>query len=300
MDDTGELPAGLTTRSITIDDIDTVVALANTCELHDVGFTMWEREDLASDFRIDGVDPAEDTVSIWDAERLVGWGFLPSERSAWADVHPDVRGMGIGTWVRGWTESRARQRGAARIGQTINDRAVDGIELLTTAGYTPRRTSWILSMEHIERPADPDPPAGITLRAYRHGDAEEALAMFENAFTEAADRPPSSLSTWRALTIEREGFAPNDLVLAVDDGQIVGGAFLIDSDEIWVDKFAVRRDHRNRGIARALLQIAFQRGFDRGYTTTSLSTDSDRSAITFYEKVGMRVRESYTHHALAL
>lgn len=300
MDDIGEFPAGLRTRSITIDDIDTVVALANTCELHDVGFTMWEREDLASDFRIDGVDPAEDTVSIWDAERLVGWGFLPNERSAWVDVHPDVRGKGIGTWARGWTEARAKERGAARIGQTINDRAVDRVELFAAAGYSPRRTSWILSMEHMERPADPDLPAGITLRAYRQGDDEEALGMFENAFAEAEDRLPSSLSTWRAMTIEREGFVPDDLVLAEDDGEIVGGAFLIDSGEIWVDKFAVRRDHRNRGIARGLLQVAFQRGFDRGHTTTSLSTDSDRSAITFYEKIGMRVRESYTHHALDL
>ncbi|MGZ5302439.1 MAG: GNAT family N-acetyltransferase [Actinomycetota bacterium] len=297
MDGSGELSSGLTTRPITLGDIDAVVALANACEMQDVGFTMWEREDLASDFRIDGVDPAVDTVGIWEAERLVAWGFLPNDRGAWGDVHPDVRRRGIGTWVRGWTEERARRRGAARIGQTINDRALDAVELFVAAGYTPRRTSWILSMEHRERPADPDPPAGITLRSYRDGDDEEALGMFEDAFAEAEDRFPSSLSTWRAMTIEREGFAPDDLVLAVNDGQIVGGAFLIDSGEIWVDKFAVRRNHRHRGIARALLQVAFQRGFDRGYTTTSLSTDSDRSAITFYEKVGMRVKESYTHHA---
>ena len=102
------------------------------------------------------------------------------------------------------------------------------------------------------------------------------------------------------MTIERDGFAAEDLVLAELDGEIVGGEFLIESEEIWVDKFAVRRDQRNRGIARALLQIAFQRSFDRGYAITSLSTDSDRSAITFYERVGMQVRESYTHLAIDL
>lgn len=264
-----------------------------------IGFTMWEREDLVSDFRIDGVDPARDTVGVFRADDLVGWGFLPNDRGAWVDVHPDVR-LGIGTWLRLWSEGRAKERGAGRVGQTINDRATDAVDLLVAAGYTPRRISWILSMEHAERPADPVPPDGITLRAYLPGDEREALTMFETAFVEWPDRFPSTLGTWRAMTIEREGFAPEDLVLALDGDQVVGGAFLIDSDEIWVDKLAVRRDHRQRGIARTLLQVAFQRGFDRGYPATALSTDSNTGALTLYEKVGMHVRESYTHLAIDL
>ncbi len=96
------------------------------------------------------------------------------------------------------------------------------------------------------------------------------------------------------------GSHPEDFILAEHDGEVVGGAFLIDSDEIWVDKLAVRRDHRHRGIARALLQVAFQRGFDRGYTATTLSTDSNTGALTLYERIGMRVRESYTHRAIDL
>jgi GNAT superfamily N-acetyltransferase len=294
------LPRGLDRRSLARDDIDTVVALANACERHDVGFTMWERGDLDSDFRIDGVDPAHDTVGVFRADELVGWAFLPNDRGAWVDVHPDVRRLGIGTWLRGWTEDRARQRSATRVGQTINDRAANSIELLVAAGYTPRRTSWIMSMEHSERPADPVPPDGITLRTYRPGDEDEALSMFEAGFDEWPDRYPSTLATWRAMTIEREGFTPEDLVLALDGDLIVGGAFLIDSDEIWVDKLAVRRDHRGRGIARMLLEVAFQRGFDRGHAATALSTDSNTGARTLYEKVGMRVRESYTHHAIDL
>jgi GNAT superfamily N-acetyltransferase len=124
--------------------------------------------------------------------------------------------------------------------------------------------------------------------------------MFEEAFSEFPDRPGSPLEAWRVLTIERDGFRPDDLVVAVERDRIVGGAFLIDSDEIWVDKLAVRRHHRHRGIARALLQVAFQRGFDRGYGATSLSTDSNTGALTLYERVGMHVRESYTHLALDL
>ena len=287
MDDAVTLSHGLTTRALTVDDIDDIVVLANACEMHDVGFSMWEREDLTADFRLPGVDPRADSVGVFDDAHLIGWAFFAAERSAWVDVHPEARGRGIGTWLRTWTETRGRGRRAARVGQSINDRARDAIGLLTDAGYTPRYTSWILTMDHPVRPADPAPPEGVTLRTFRPGDEDEALQMFEDAFAEVPGRPASTLATWRAMTIERDGFAPEDLVLAELDGEIVGGAFLIDSEEIWVDKFAVRRDQRNRGIARALLQIAFQRSFDRGYAVTSLSTDSDRSAITFYERVGM-------------
>ncbi len=292
------LPRGLTSRALTVDDVDDVIALVNTCERHDAGFEMWEREDLTSDFRLPGVDVTVDTVGIRDGDRLVGWGFLPNDRGGWVDVHPDARGRGTGTWLRVWTEHRARAKGAPRVGQTINDRATDAVQLLVEAGYKPGHTSWILSTEHPERPADPSPPEGVTIRAYRPEDDEEALGMFEAAFAEAPDRTPSSLAAWRVMVTERDGFTPEALMIAEHEGEIVGGAFLIDAEEIWVDKFAVRRDHRHRGIARALLQVTFQRSFDRGYARTSLSTDSDRSAITFYEKIGMRIRESYTHHSI--
>lgn len=300
MDDPLAPPLGLTVRALGLDDVDDVVALANACEMHDVGYPMWEREDMTSDFRLPDVDIDLDSVGIWRGSRLVGWGFLPSERNAWADVHPDARGEGIGTWLRRWTERRGRERGAARMGQTINDRAGDATRLLVDAGYTPRRTAWILSLKHPERPPDPVLPEGITLRPFRPEDEDEALGMFEDAFGEWPDRLPSTIAAWRTMTTERDGFEPGDLMLAEDAGEIVGGAFLVDSDEIWVDKLAVRRDHRHRGIARALLQVAFQRAFDRGYAATSLSTDSNTGALALYERVGMQVRESYTHRAIDL
>jgi GNAT superfamily N-acetyltransferase len=157
-------------------------------------------------------------------------------------------------------------------------------------------------MDHPERPPNPEPPSGITLRSYRPGDEDEALAMFETAFSGFTNRKPSTPATWRAVTIEREGFAPDDLLLAVNGEQeIVGGAFFIDAgDEIWIDKFAVREDHRHRGIARAMLNTAFQRSFERGYDHTGVSTDSRTGALTLYERIGMHVTESFTNWGIDL
>jgi mycothiol synthase len=292
-----ELPTGFSSHALTPGDVDEVVAMVNACEIHDSGRVMLERTDLLSDMRTDGFDPDRDAVIVTGGGRIVARGLVLHRRSRWADVHPDARGRGIGTWLMRWSESRAKEICSPRIGQTIEDGRRDVAAMFTADGYAPRRTSWVLRMDHAERPPEPEPPSRVTLRRFRAGDEEEALTMFEQAFSEFADRLPSTLATWRAITIEREGFSPNDLIIAEDGGRIVGGAFLIDSGEVWVDKLAVHREHRHRGIARALLRTAFRRSFDLGYAHTSLSTDSNTGALTLYERVGMKVVESYTHFA---
>ncbi len=42
------------------------------------------------------------------------------------------------------------------------------------------------------------------------------------------------------------------------------------------------------------------RSFELGYATTGTSTDSGTGALTLYEKLGMTVREPYTHYSLEL
>jgi GNAT superfamily N-acetyltransferase len=300
MDASRPLPSGLTSRGLTVADLDDVVAMVNACEVHDTGELMWERADLLSDSSTEGFDRGRDWVGVFDGVRVVAWAMVVHLRSAWADVHPDERGRGVGTWLRRWTEDRAREKGAPRIGQTLDDALEGSQTLLRAAGYTPRHTSWILHIDHVERPPDPEPPADVTLRPLRPEDTEQTLEMFETAFGEWPDRLPSTLATWRAMTIEREGFEPDDLIVAMEDDRIVGGAFILDADEIWVDKLAVAREARHRGVARALLQTAFQRSFDRGYAQTRLSTDSKTGALTLYERIGMRVVRSFTHLAIDL
>ena len=296
------LPGGLTGRAFTEDDLDAIVAMVNECERHDSGEVMLERADLRSDLDTEGFDLDRDWIGVFDGSTLLAWASLQARRRVLVDVdvHPDARGRGIGTWLRAWTEARCRAVGGDRVAQTIDDSLTDAIALLVHAGYTPRHTSWILRMQHPERPTPPEPPQGVELRASEPKDEDEVLAMFETAFAEFHDRQPATPDVWRAMVTEREGFVPDDLVLAVADERIVGGAFLIDADEIWVDKLAVSREYRHRGIARALLQTAFVRSFDRGYAWTSLSTDSRTSALTLYERVGMTIHRSFTSYSLDL
>ena len=294
------LPDGLRARPLTTEDLDDTVAMVNACERHDSGEVMLERADLLADAGADGFDPTADWVGVFDGDRIVGWAMVVERRRAFVDIHPDVRGSGVGTWLRTWTEDRARTIGSDSVGQTIDDRRSDVTTMLTTAGYAPQGTSWILRMDHEDRPPLPEPPDGIQLRAFLPDDEDDVLAMFERSFSEWPGREPTPLGSWRSMVTRREGFESEDLVLAVANGRVVGSAFLIDADEIWVDKLAVDREFRHRGIARALLQTAFMRSFDRGYAWTSLSTDSRTGALSLYERIGMRIHRSFTQYGLDL
>jgi mycothiol synthase len=294
-------PAGLTARPLTLNDVDDTIAMVNTCELIDSGELMWERADLLSDIAVDGFDPEQDWLGVFDGSRIVAWAFLQGPRRLWIDVAPDVRGRGIGTSLRRWAVARARERGNDRLGQTIEDTRTDVATALRVAGFTARHTSWILQMDHPTQPPAVEPPSGIEIRAVQMPNEEDrTLEMFEMAFSEFDDRLPTPLDDWRTSVTRREGFVPNDLVVAVDGDRVVGGAFLIDSEEIWIDKLAVAATHRHRGIARALLGTAFRRSFERGYDHTSLSTDSRTGALTLYERVGMYVTRSFTNWAIDL
>ncbi len=294
------LPAGLTARALTVEDVDAVIAMVNACELHDTGELMWERADLLSDSGTDGFDREHDWVGVLEDDRPVGWAMVVHRNRAWADVHPGARGRGVGTWLRRWTEARARALGEPVVGQTIDDALTDVARFFLDAGYAPQHTSWILRKDHPEIPDDPEPPPGVELHPWRPQDTDDALAMFEEAFSEFANRRPSTIATWRALTVEREGFAPEDLILAAQEDRIVGGAFILDAEGIWVDKLAVHRDARHRGVGRALMQVAFRRSFERGYDHTDVSTDSRTGALTLYERLGMYVRRSFTSYGLDL
>jgi mycothiol synthase len=295
------LPDGLTARTLTHDDIDDVIAMINDCERHDTGELMWEREDLVGDASTDGFDPARDWMGVFDGDRCVAWAMALATRRTFIDVHPDVRGRGVGTELRNWTVERERELGSDRAVQTIEDTRLDVADMLRAAGYTPRHTSWVLRMDHPEPPPEPEPPDGITIRGFRPADEDELLSMFEQAFSEFTDRLPQSISTWRASTTRRDGFHDEDMIVATNDGRIVAGAFLIEYESsIWIDKFAVHRDHRRRGIARAMLFEAFRRSHALGSPFTELSTDSRTDALSFYERIGMHVRSSYTNWGLDL
>jgi mycothiol synthase len=281
------------------DDVDTVANLIAAVERSVLGRVHIQRADIESLWSTDTFTPELDGVAILEAGRMVAAAQLYGSKAD-VHVHPDATGRRLGQWLRAWTEARARVRGETRVGQTVPDANRAAVSLLTVSGYVPAYASWVLRTDHSERPPDPCPPEGVRIRAFRPGDEDHTYRVIEDAFAEWPGRSPNSFERWRALTIGREDFVPNNFLIAEQRGVIVGAALLLEDGEIWVDKLAVHRDLRNRGIARALLAAAFVRSFELGYATTGTSTDSRTGALTLYQKLGMTVRERYTHYALDL
>jgi mycothiol synthase len=103
---------------------------------------------------------------------------------------------------------------------------------------------------------------------------------------------------WRAGGAGSDDFESTLLHIAADGEEIAGVCPELNyADEGgWVQQLAVKASHRNRGIARALLQTAFCAVWDRGERTCGLSTDSRTGARGLYDRVGMRVRMTATSY----
>jgi mycothiol synthase len=300
---TDDLP-GYHLRTHTPADIDAVTELIAAVELDVLGEEMVTRADMVALWSVEPFQPEQHSVGIYSDDRLVAACQL-YDRKAEVNVHPSATGRGLGTWLRKWSERRGREMGFAAIGQTVPDQNQPAVRILRGAGYRVAHTSWVLRIEHPRRPEDAKPPAGVRLRHFRPGDERAAYEVIETAFNEWPGRTAQSFSQWRALTIDREDFVPEDFLLAearTERGtEVVGAALLLDDrDEMWVPELAVAKEHRGRGIARALLQETFRRSYERGHTVSGLSTDSRTGALTLYEKVGMTVRMSFTRFELAL
>ncbi|HEX9697184.1 MAG TPA: GNAT family N-acetyltransferase [Actinomycetota bacterium] len=283
-------------RSLSLDDVEAVVAVVAACERDDDGTVEIDASDVADHWRRPGFDLAVDTLGVFHGRDLVAVGEVFEGRSD-TDVHPAWRGRGIGARLMRWTWERTRAAGRDEIGQTLPDVRTDAVALLRAHGYESRWTSWILSIDLGEPPAAPVLPDGFAIRSYRDADEPAVYRVIEDAFNEWPGREPSSFEAWRAIATARSAFAPAMSPLIVRGDAIAGVAIGLDyhgNDEGWIHQVAVAREHRRLGLGRALLHESFRRVYAAGRRRCGLSTDSRTGALALYEHAGMKVRRSYT------
>ncbi|MER6290358.1 GNAT family N-acetyltransferase [Streptomyces sviceus] len=289
------LPPGYRARPATAEDTSDIHRLVGACERELFGRVQTDLGRIAADFARPGLVPELDTRLIHDrAGQLVARAWV--NRRSEVDVHPEHRGCGLGSALLAWAEDRARQAGSARIVQTIPDSNTNAVALLRSRAYEPMVTEWLLEFLMPEEPAVPEPSAGITVRPFQVGDGPAAHQLVEDAFDEWQQRR-KSYQEWARHTVERPTFAPAMSALAFSDGQLVGAVLsldLPDTDSGYIEEVAVRRDHRNRGIARLLLRHAFRAFYQQGRRACTLATHSDTGALNLYLRVGMAVRHSST------
>ncbi|WP_170315462.1 GNAT family N-acetyltransferase [Nakamurella deserti] len=289
-------------RALTPDDAAAVVELVRADEIAVLGEAFLDVADLLGtwarpSFRLD-----TDTVGVIDRQgRLVAFAELSTPERAEAVVAPAVRGLGIGSVLAGWLERRAVEHGSVIVGQTLASQHHGAVQLLRSRGYAPRWTSWVLRLPPTAQIVQPALPAGWVIRAFLPGrDEQAAYRTVEDAFGEWPHRPPVTYDDWAAMILGRPRFQPWQLLLATDpEGAVRGVAALALSDDGqgWIEQLAVARDHRGRGLGRALLAAGFAATRDHGARDAMLSTDSRTGALDLYLHVGMVVQAEFVQWA---
>ncbi|KQZ76076.1 GNAT family N-acetyltransferase [Nocardioides sp. Root151] len=295
------LLAGLTTRPLALDDAAAVTALMAAEELADIGEVAIEEADIVSDWQRPSFDLAASTIGVLDGDRLIGYGERSLGSRADAAVDPAYHGRGIGTFIAEWLEEHARRAGAPLLGMPV-PQGSPGDRLLEARGYRVRWTSWGLELPP-GKAIEPRPlPEGFTLREARADEARCVWTVVEDAFLEWSVRERDPFEDFAAKVMERPGFQPWNLRVVADEADaVVGVSFVIDGEYgAFIEKLAVRKDLRGRGLAQALLSDSFTVAREHGATRSELSTDSRTGALGLYEKVGMEVTSTWVNRALDL
>ena len=282
-----------------------MAALLRASEEFDAGEPSVTIEDVESEWMLPDFYPTVDVLLVFDSDRAVACAEVPGWRAE-ATVHPDARGRGIGTAILGWIERRAVERRQRRLQRSAWGKPS------STPIPTRSRCSFATATHRGTRRgccASPRRSRSTTgrsrtvlsfVRLIPSCEEEQVYRVVEDAFNEWPHEP-STFEEWQSGVTGRTDFDPTLLFVAATDHEVVGVSFGIPyEDEGWVQQLAVRRDHRNRGLAKALLRRTFDELRRRGSPAVGLSTDSRTGALDLYVDAGMVVRASYTHYSKVL
>ena len=300
---TPQLPAGLTTRPLQKTDAHDVFVLMAAQEQEDIGEVAIEEADIVSDWARPSHDLGARSVGVFDGDTLVAYAELMGVDRADTSVHPSHRGRGIGTWLAHWLQDLGRRVGSSVIGMPV-PQGSPGDRLLEELGFEVRWTSWVLKLPEGATIPDRELPEGYVVRTAEPEELPAAHDVLEDAFLEWSVREREPFEDFAAATTGRPGFEPWNLRVALDpEGAVVGVSLVLVSDNGrtgYVDRLAVRRDQRNRGLAQALLVDSFAQARARGTSTSELSTDSRTGALGLYERVGMVPTSVWVNRAVDL
>lgn len=172
-----------------------------------------------------------------------------------------------------------------------------GLEL---HNYDYHRTYWRMKILHSDNQPTFSVPEGYEVTQFTHSEAalQEVHEVQTAAFADYYDFNPTSWENWQKWFIEPQNDS-STWRLVFKDGELVGyimGNTRFKSENFgYVASLAVLREHRGKGIARALLLDMFVRDKKCGMVGTILHGDSANptGAMKLYSSVGMETDRVY-------
>ena len=293
------LPEGYSIRPATMNDVDGVADILAAEDLAATGAVFYDADFVRLVWSGGVIDMPNDT---WVVEASNGAVIAHANvgretedvAEAWGAVHPDHRGLGIGSLLLELVDERAAAllRGGGQLQQSVSDTDRAAAGMLRARGFERVR-----SFRHMEVDLDggappAEPPAGIEIAPIDpERDVPTVKSLFDEAFRGDWGYPEVSFETWRARNVEDRDFDPGLWLLATEDGTPVAAlTALVSGDRGWVLELAVLAPWRGRGIGSAMLRRSFASFAERGLPRAMLNVDSENptGAVGVYERVGMR------------
>lgn len=293
-------------ETLTTESVPAWTELTNLLGRVDGTEEFYSAEDLAEELTEHGLDPAKDSLAVWDGERLVAFSQLQLAsalthgeghvRAGLAGgVHPDYRGQGIATAMFQQMEPRALELAASlHPGAPIDLRVEAGLEtdpvraLLTDRGYAPARYFTVMRRSLPGAPLEPVDPRTQPLTE----ELQEATRLAHNdAFASHWGSAPISAQRWKGV-ISGHAARPAFARVAVDAG---GTVLAYCTTGQWVDRelyvtlVGTRQAARGQGLARAVLGATLAAAVEAGsFDVIELDVDSanPQGAGALYTSLG--------------
>lgn len=299
------LDPSLTLRSANWTDVNAVAELTyDVAQLEgDVSFVM-TAEELANAWHDEGFLVERDVFVVETRDgRVVGSAEFYNEGGhcklkADGCVHPEFRGLGVGTSLLEKMEERARTEMELAepdtrvvIQSMINTKNEAGDPLLRAMGYTPIRYFWRMEIRLQEMPSAVTFPEGIELRPFIKD--EHAVAVWQannEAFRDHWGSHERTYADWSHALFGNPNFDPTLWMIAWDGDEVAGfSQNRVRMGIGWVGTIAVRRPWRGKGLGLALMTQTFGEFYKRGMYTIGLGVDAENptGATRLYQKAGM-------------
>lgn len=288
-----------------VTDISAVAELLARCEAHDQLGERTTIDELTDDFVTPIPDWHRDVV-VWEKEeQLVSLAavFVPVNRTpdsnadGFITVDPTMRDDSITDAAIAWclASARAELGAGASLQLFAKSAAAWRIDAYTRNGFVETRRYFRMQRELTERPEPAVLPAGYAIRTVsNHADAQAWVDAYNESFVDHWDHVPRTLAA-RLDEFTKPSYRQDlDLIAVAPSGVVAGFAWCDLRDleahgvEWWVHLLGVRRAHRRKGIAQALLIESLQRLYDIGARTVHLTVDSQSptGATGLYDRNG--------------
>jgi mycothiol synthase len=292
-------------------DISAVTQLVyDVCEADGDTTVAVTEEEMALEWRSPGFNIETDgIVAVTKDGRIVGYEEFVNEHEhsklrTDGYVHPQFKGLGIGTSMLHAIEERARKEIALAepdvrvyLHSTMDSHDKDGRSIHEGEGYSPIRYHWRMNIELNAPPPAVVFPDGIELRPFIREEHSLAVLDAQNeAFRDHWGSHDMTFEKWELRKFSREDFDPSLWMIAWDGNQIAGFSQNRYRMGIgWIGTLGIRRPWRKMGLGYSLLIHSFGEFYKRGTKTIGLGVDASNptGATRLYQKAGMHAASEF-------